>query len=262
MSALERPATSWTPTARSMAGTAIGMLAVSGATTAWLLEGVYEHGDLSRWDHPTLVWLVSHRAPLVTTAMTAVSAVGGEGVVAGLAALVVLLLTIRRRWVEGLLVGMALTLAEVVSLVVKHVVNRARPPAPYVVGTVEQTLSFPSGHTIGTATLVFALAYVWWRRRRTALTAAVGLGCAAVVTGVVGLSRLYLGDHWLTDVCGSVALSVGVMALVVLMDVAQARVRGRGRAADPTAVKAQPATQPSSVTPRDQGRQGLRQWQE
>ncbi|MHB1008605.1 MAG: phosphatase PAP2 family protein [Propionibacteriaceae bacterium] len=232
MSALAPTTTSWTPTARSMAGTALGMLAVSGATTAWLLDGVYEHGDLSRWDRPTLLWLVSHRAPLLTSFMTAVSVVGGEVVVAAVAALVVLLLAVRRRWVEAFLVGLALTVAESVSLVVKHVVDRARPPAPYVVGTVEKTLSFPSGHTIGTATLILVLAYVWWRSRRTAPRAAVGLGGAALVIAVVGLSRLYLGDHWLTDVCGSVALSLGVMAVVVLANIAQERIRARRRAAE------------------------------
>lgn len=84
-----------------------------------------------------------------------------------------------------------------------------------MVGPVEHTPSFPSGHTIGTATFTLALAYLWWRARPSRKRAWVGLGVAAVLTAAMATSRLYLGDHWLTDVVASIVLSVGVMADVV-----------------------------------------------
>ncbi len=203
---------------RTAATVAVGLVLASVAAVASLLDGIGENGDLAVLDRPTLAWLVGHRDPVLTAVMTAVSTVGGEVVLSAIAVLAVAALAWRRRFDEALLLGLALGAAETLSLVLKHLVGRPRPPAADAVGPVETTLSFPSGHTIGTATFAFALAYLWWRRRPGARRALAGLGAAGVATAVMAASRLYLGDHWLTDVLGSVALAGGVLALVVLAD--------------------------------------------
>ena len=195
-----------------------GMVALSATATGWLLDGVRERGDLSLWDGPTLNWLVGHRDAAATMAMTTVTAIGGEVVLAVIAALAVLLLAVRRRQVEAFLLAAALGSAEAISMVLKHVVGRLRPPASTMLGPVEHTLSFPSGHTIGMATFTLALAYLWWRARPGAKRAWVGWSVATVMTALMATSRLYLGDHWLTDVVASIVLSWGIVATVVLFD--------------------------------------------
>jgi len=196
----------------------LGLIASSAAVTAWLLDGVRESGDLSLWDGPALSWLVGHRDSVATMAMTTVTAIGSDVVLSAIAALTVLLLAVRRRSVEAFLLAAALGSAEAISLVLKHAVGRVRPPADTVLGPVEHTLSFPSGHTIGMATFTLALAYLWWRARPSRKRAWVGWGVATVMTVWMAVSRLYLGDHWLTDVVASIVLSWGVMAAVVLVD--------------------------------------------
>lgn len=203
---------------RTAATAAVGVVLASVLAVASLLDGIGEDGDLAVFDRPTLAWLVGHRDPVLTALMTAVSTVGGEVVLSVVAVLAVTALAWRRRFDEALLLGLALGAAETLSLVLKHVVGRSRPPVADVVGPVETTLSFPSGHTIGTATFALGLAYLWWRRSPGVRRALTGLAAAAAATGVMAVSRLYLGDHWLTDVLGSVALAGGVLALVVLVD--------------------------------------------
>ena len=197
---------------------AISLWLLSVAGTLSLLEGVREHGDLSRLDLPTLTWLVAHRAPAVTAVMTTVTTIGGEVVLTIVAVLTVLFLVWRRRRVEAFLLAVALGGSEAVSLIVKHLVGRTRPPAVDVLGPVEHTLSFPSGHTIGTAAFTLGLAYLWWRRSQSRARAVVGSVVALVLTVLMAASRLYLGDHWLTDVVASMVLAVGAMAVVVLVD--------------------------------------------
>lgn len=214
---LARPRATTTP-GRWVVTAAVSIVLASIAAVASLLDGIGENGDLAALDRPTLSWLVAHRDPVLTAVMTTVSTVGGEVVMSVIAALAVVALAWRRRFDEALLLGLALGAAESLSLLLKHVVGRARPPAVSVLGAVETTLSFPSGHTIGTATFGLALAYLWWRRSPSARRAVVGIVAAAVATAIMATSRLYLGDHWLTDVVGSIVLACGVMALVVLGD--------------------------------------------
>lgn len=197
---------------------ALTLLAVSGVATASLFDGVLEGGDLARLDRPTLVWLVGHRDPLLTSLMTGVSVVGGEVVLSAVAAFVVAVLAWRGRRVEAVLLGVALGAAETLSVLVKHLVGRIRPPASVVLGPVEHTLSFPSGHTIGTATFALGLAYLYWRSRPSRRRAVAGVLVASGVTVLMAVSRLYLADHWLTDVLASTTLAAGLIALVVLCD--------------------------------------------
>ena len=197
---------------------ALGAMAASVASVAGLIDGVRERADLSSLDVPTLSWLVTHRQPWATTALTGVTELGGELVLVVVSALALLVLLWRRRLVEALLLSVALGTAETASLLLKHLVARARPPAADVLGPVEHTLSFPSGHTLGAAALSLGLAYLWWRSRRTVPRAVVGLVAASTASLVMATSRLYLADHWLTDVLGSMAIAVGVMAAVVLLD--------------------------------------------
>jgi undecaprenyl-diphosphatase len=204
--------------ARTAATAAVAVALASILAIASLLDGIGENGDVAVLDRPTLAWLVGHRDPVLTTVADALATVGSEGVLVGIAVLAIAALAWRRRFDEALLLAFAFGAAESIAFVLKHVVGRARPPAVDVVGPVEQTLSFPSGHTIGIATLAFALAYLWWRRGPGVRRAVAGLLLAVAATVVMAASRLYLADHWLTDVLGSAALAVGVMGLVVLAD--------------------------------------------
>lgn len=201
---------------RTCAATAV--LALSVATTAWLLDGVRRGRDLSLWDGPTLRWMVAHREPGATTVLTAISAFGTGVFYWALALFAVVLFAVRRRWIEALLLTFALVSADTISRVMKQAVNRARPPASLVLGPVETNLSFPSGHTIGAAAFSLALAYLWWRARRGPFRAWLGLGIALILTVSMAISRLYLADHWLTDVLASTALAFGVIAVVALLD--------------------------------------------
>jgi undecaprenyl-diphosphatase len=81
--------------------------------------------------------------------------------------------------------------------------------------------SFPSGHVLTfTATFGF-LAVLSWRARRRALAALCVLPPIAI-----GLSRVYLGEHWPSDVLGGALFGVLWMALTVrLYDLARARLR-------------------------------------
>jgi undecaprenyl-diphosphatase len=82
--------------------------------------------------------------------------------------------------------------------VIKAVVARPRPQVGHLVITATG-FSFPSGHATQSAAAYGAIALVV-RARYGARTGRWAVGLAVVVTATVGLSRVYLGVHWPSDV--------------------------------------------------------------
>jgi membrane-associated phospholipid phosphatase len=123
------------------------------------------------------------------------------------------LLSWRRRAAGPVLATSAVTLALAASVYgLKAWVGRARPGVP--VGTDPEP-AFPSGHA-ATATVVAGtvLALLWWtvlcQHRRIA-------GClAAGYVVAVGVSRLYLGVHWLSDVLAGWLVGVVLVSALLL----------------------------------------------
>lgn len=200
----------------------IGVLLVVVGITVLLvmLDSVQEGDDLAEADTPVLDWLVAARGPGVTAFLEAVSAVTGPSVLPAVvvAACLVWGLVTRSWWQPALLAG-AMVLSTLVSVTVKAVVARPRPPLDtMVVPGSETTYSFPSGHTVGTATFLLTAGYLVWIRsphvRSLVLWALATLAGIALVAG----SRLYLGYHFLTDVTAGFALAVAVLGAVVVVD--------------------------------------------
>ncbi len=215
-------ATSWWrthPQWRAAApGLAVALVGLVGFVV--LLDSVQEHDDLTVLDQPVLSWLVTHRSTAMTAALGAITLVSGPIVLPVLVAVGCLTwgLSSRSWWRPGLLAA-AMVVSTLVSLAVKSSVARPRPPAvDMVVPGAETTFSFPSGHTIGAATLVLTLGYLLLAHQLTA-TRVVGWSAAAVGwVGVVGLSRLYLGYHFLTDVVAAVALALVTVGVLAALD--------------------------------------------
>lgn len=190
----------------------VGVLGFAG-----LLDSVRERDDLWRFDEPLLAWMVAHRTPVATGVLTVVTNVFGPFVLPVLVAVGCIVWARRSGtwWEPGLLAG-AMVLATLVSSVLKAVIARPRPPdVSMVVAGVERSFSFPSGHTIGAATLVLVGGYLVWHRHRDARVLTVWVVASVLVVGTVALSRLYLGYHFLTDVLAGLCLAVAVLGVVV-----------------------------------------------
>jgi membrane-associated phospholipid phosphatase len=123
-------------------------------------------------------------------------------------------LVARRAWQTAAWVLVAAAGIGPLTTLLKDLVGRLRPQFADG-GAVYQSLSYPSGHSSGTATLVTVLLVLAWpllapQARRTALA----LGVALVL--LVGCSRMWLGVHFLSDVVGGWALGLGWTLLVAL----------------------------------------------
>jgi len=199
-------------------GLALVVLGVAGFVG--VLDAVREADDLAVLDDPVLAWLVGLRSPGMTAFLTVVTTVAGPVVLPVLVLLGSLAWGLwRRDWWQAAVLAISMVAASLVSVAAKAVVARPRPPADsMVVPGLETTYSFPSGHTIGAATFLLVLGYLLWVRRPT-VPSLLGWGLTvAAGVGLVALSRLYLGYHFVTDVVASMALALAVLGVVVVLD--------------------------------------------
>lgn len=194
---------------------------------------------LAHVDDPVLEWMVARRDPAATRWWTALTEVFGAVLLPVLVAAGCALWWWRGRprdgvprWWRPALLAAAMVVEVVVSLVLKTVIARPRPPdvSQAVPGAVI-THSFPSGHTMGAATLAVTLVVLLGAAApRSRLWWVVALLAAAVVTVAVAVSRLYLGYHFVTDVVGGAAAALVVVGgVLVADDVGRRRLPGRHR---------------------------------
>jgi undecaprenyl-diphosphatase len=158
----------------------------------------------------------------LTGAMRAASAAGSGYVVGALGAAVVLGLWRCRRRANAFVFAVSAA-GSVVAQGLKPLFGRPRPEAvPHLVDVT--SASFPSGHATQTAALAAAALALarptrWQGRRRYALLLLLFL-----YVGVVGVSRLYLGVHYPSDVLGGWAFAIAWVAAVAgIAGIVQAR---------------------------------------
>lgn len=188
-----------------------------------VLEDVLGHNELALFDRPVERFFVHHREPLLTTVMKGVTFFGSAPLVLGVMVVTIFLSWRRARRAVPIFMASALIGGQVLDDIVKSLVVRPRPDISPLVQASGS--SFPSGHATAGTTLCLGLAYVLTRRRDwgPSIWIWTAAACAAFL---IGLSRVYLGVHWPTDVIGGLALGTGWTAVCATGTAALGGLRG------------------------------------
>jgi len=183
-----------------------------------LSDNVVDGDGITALDGPVLGWVLGHRTPDLTTLMVVVTTVGGTAVVTAVAAVTAAVLAWRHRWFDALLVAGTTLGAGLLIVVLKQLVGRSRPPRIDQL-VLETNQSFPSGHALASAAVLGVLALVLVPRLPPRAPRVLLVLIAAAASTVIGLSRLYLGVHWASDVVGG--WLIGAMWLAVCFTAAR-----------------------------------------
>ena len=200
-----------------------------------IAEDLLEGGGLISHDEAVLDWFVDHRTARLISAAKLISRFGSFVSLAIVAVLIGLWLW-RRGWHVGLAIAplTSLVLASLASTTAKALFDRPRPPVT-VHATTVTLAAFPSGHATDAAAFFLAVSLtlaITIARRRS--TQALLIGAGLLLVTVVGLSRLVLGVHWLSDVVAGWALGTAFAITVVVTAWSLTTRRGPAtRAGDP-----------------------------
>ena len=153
--------------------------------------------------------------PLVFALMYGVSYLGYPLLSAVIIVVTTLLLLLARLWIAALFLVLTL-IADGIGEVLKLVVGRHRP-LPDLVHVTQQinSPSFPSGHTLHYTVFYGFLAFVLATEFRPSWPRNVLIAVCALLIVLVGPSRVYLGEHWTSDVLGGYL--IGFLCLVPLI---------------------------------------------
>ncbi|MCI1755926.1 MAG: phosphatase PAP2 family protein [Sphingobium sp.] len=124
-------------------------------------------------------------------ALSRVADVSGRLLMLGVLALAMMWRGLGRQWLWLAAVSL---IAMLLNTALKHLFAAARPE---ILAHLDPTMtySFPSGHASGNAVFLGALAMLWPSR--------AGSAVALALIGMIGISRVWLGVHWPSDVvCG------------------------------------------------------------
>jgi len=149
-----------------------------------------------------------------------------------LSAMIVLALALRREWMLAIGWIVAILGSGAADLTLKVLFQRPRPAGAteFIVG---HSWSFPSGHAMGSLVGYGMLAYILILHvRRPAARFAIATG-ALILTVAIGVSRIYLGVHYFTDViAGYFAGVLWLSVCVTAMELVRRRVPTSARTSD------------------------------
>jgi membrane protein DedA with SNARE-associated domain/membrane-associated phospholipid phosphatase len=205
---------------RRRRGLAATLTAAALVASTWSFGGitqdVLQHDELAADDAAVHSWVLGHRTPVLDGFFKVITYLGSNTVLVPLLVVVAGVLAWRlRSWRPAIVTAVVYGAAVTLHGVIAAAVQRARPPVADWLAPASGW-SYTSGHTtqawagwgvLALLTIVYGRA----RPRMHAVVVAV-VPVALLISTLVGISRVYLGVHWLTDVLGGAAMSVALLA--------------------------------------------------
>lgn len=200
------------PSASSVAGLLVGVLAASAMLFTKLAMDVSGGEPIVSFDRATAVWLHVHATGSVTDVLAAVTRLGAAVVLLPVTLAAALALLLRRRWAHAALMGAALVGGEALNMALKAAFERPRPSFSHPLATATG-FSFPSGHAMVALTVYGALAFVVSASVKSRRARASVVAAAVALVLAIGFSRVYLGVHYVSDVLAAYSVALAWLML-------------------------------------------------
>jgi len=195
-------------------GAIIVSLALLGAE---VYDNVVDSAGLANLDKPALALSESLRSPGLDAFVTGFTNIGGGIGMPILASILTAWLTfLSRNWRPLILIGGAAAVSIMATTFGKKLVGRTRPDHADAVPPYEDSPSFPSGHTLNTTVVISLVVYLICLQFQATVVRVSAITGGTLFIIAMGLSRVFLGHHWLTDVMAGWLLGLTWVGVVIL----------------------------------------------
>jgi undecaprenyl-diphosphatase len=197
------------------------IVGISAASLFIVFAAIVTGGATQGYDERVLAWMDTHRSPVMDEVALEVTSLGNGFV------LIVLILAVsaflwqtQHRWSVYLLL-IATFGGQILNRVLKNFFDRPRPSIVDHIDAVH-SMSFPSGHAMTSLVTYGSIAYLVARLEPTPGLRRTTWGLAAVLVLGIGISRMYLGVHYPSDI---VAGFIGGLAWLAFVAAAFTAIR-------------------------------------
>ncbi|AIC95376.1 phosphatase PAP2 family protein [Shouchella lehensis] len=173
----------------------------------------YRTTVVTAFDRAILSWFEQNRTDGLLMLMDGLAFVGSTKMVVILGILLITFLLVSRSPLKDVSFSASVLLTTgILNTAAKYSVARVRPEEFMIIEL--STYSFPSGHTMGAVSFYSVVAFLIWKRseRRSIRFAICSFSIMMIV--LMGLSRVYLGVHFPTDVLGGFFLSGAILTFL------------------------------------------------
>jgi undecaprenyl-diphosphatase len=172
----------------------------------------FNKAEIRHFDLPVIAYVQGFISDNMTSAMLVVTVLGSVKGVSAITLVIVLLLWIKRYRRLSIYLAVSVALgAGIFNRILKYIFKRQRPDIMRVVQ--ETGYSFPSGHSMGSMILYGCLVFILFRIAKSGWSKVIGTVAAFALIVCIGISRIYLGVHYPSDVLGGYA--AGLIWIIV-----------------------------------------------
>jgi undecaprenyl-diphosphatase len=167
------------------------------------------------FDTQISMFLYNMRTPLLTSIMKFISFIGMDGIIF-FSIIIPIFFYLKRRKHEAVLFTIMIVMGSLIDFLLKLVTQRPRPTfAPLV---IENSFSFPSGHSMNSFIFFTTVAYFVYHFTHKKKTSLLAFVASAIIILSVGISRIYLGVHYPSDVLGGYLAGLLWMVSFIVID--------------------------------------------
>ncbi len=179
-------------------------------------EAVPGQSQLLQFDNSVTEIFVAARTPTLNEWALDVTALGSSFLITGFVLFLIAFFSLRKHWGDAFQIALAGIASAILSPILKNFVARERPPIALRLVEVSH-YSYPSGHAMASSIIYLTVGLIFFERYQRRAERLLCFGTAGFLILLIGLSRIYLGVHYLTDVLGGfcVGISVALSAFAI-----------------------------------------------
>ncbi|TLP79206.1 phosphatase PAP2 family protein [Maribacter sp. ACAM166] len=173
---------------------------------------------LASYDTAITDYVISYRSPTLTAYFKFMTNVGDfYGYLMVLGLFLVFSLLVFKRWKYVVQATLVLALATVSNMMLKRFIDRARPGIEHLVSV--ETLSYPSGHAMSAMAFYGFLMFLVYKFNIYIIAKFLLILVLAILILSIGISRIYLGVHFPSDIAGGfIAGFIWVVFCILVFD--------------------------------------------
>ncbi len=176
---------------------------------------------LAIYDTKITDFVISYRRPILTQYFLFVTYVGDiYGYLIVLGVITIISTLVFKNWKYVAQVVLVLFLATVSNMILKRFIDRARPGIEHMVSV--ETLSYPSGHAMSAMAFYGFIIFLFYKFKMNRYLKFLVILVLALLILSIGISRIYLGVHFPSDIAGGyIAGFIWVVFCILVFDLVE-----------------------------------------